>query len=85
MPLQLAHLVAVVAGTSPLVRRRLRRRRADVPLALLSDHLLQARWAETEADLRRTSARPDQALAVVSIRAELLDEIVRRQEGPQPY
>jgi hypothetical protein len=40
-----------------------------------------ARELESEAELRRTSARPDLVLVVVRRRAELLDEIVRHRDG----
>jgi hypothetical protein len=76
-------VLGAILASSPPVRARLRRRRAGVPLARLSDRLLEARWLESEAELRRTSARPELALAVVRRRAELLDEIVRRQDYPR--
>ena len=79
-------LALVVAGamtaTTPPLQARLDRRRARLSVDLLSDWGLEARWGDSEAELRRTRGA-DQALAVVLRRQELLDELVRR--GRTPY
>jgi hypothetical protein len=75
-------LAAVMAATTPPVRARISRRRARLAVALLSDWGLEARWGDSEAELRRSHG-PDQALAVVIRREEILDELVRR--GRTPY
>jgi hypothetical protein len=74
---------AVMALTTPPVRILLGRRRAGVSLDQLSDWALDARWDDSEVQLRR-SHRPDKALAVVLARAEILDELVRRGRPPDP-
>jgi hypothetical protein len=75
-------VAAAMTATTPPVRARISRRRARRSVDLLSDWGLEARWGDSEAELRRTQ-RPDQALAVVLRREEILNELVRR--GRTPY
>lgn len=76
-------LVAVVmAATTPPARARISRRRDRMNVDLLSDWGLEARWGDSEAELRRTQGT-DQTLAVVIRREKILDELVRR--GRTPY
>ena len=71
-----------MAASTPPVQARISRRRARLAVDLLSDWGLEARWGDSEAELRR-SRGTDQALAVVLRREEILDELVRR--GRTPY
>jgi hypothetical protein len=73
---------AVMTATTPPVRARIVARQARLSVDLLSDWGLEARWDDSENELRRTD-RADQALAVVLRRQEILDELVRR--GRTPY
>jgi len=75
-------LAAAMAATTPPVRSRISRRREHVAVKALTDWGLEARWGDSEAELRGTR-RPDQALAIVLRREEILDELVRR--GRTPY
>jgi hypothetical protein len=72
----------VMVATTPPVRAWFRPRR-ERSLAELSDRVLEARWADSDEELRSTDD-PAEALALVSRRAELLDELVRRGRLPQP-
>jgi hypothetical protein len=75
-------LAAAMTVTTPPIQSRISTRRARLSVDLLSDWGLEARWGDSEAELRRTR-RPEQALAVVLRREEILDELVRR--GRTPY
>jgi hypothetical protein len=81
-PVLTLFVAAAMAATTPPVRSRIEARRARLSVDLLSDWGLEARWGESEAELRQTDL-PDQALAVVIRREEILDELVRR--GRTPY
>src|SRR3954451_20566618 len=73
----------VMAVTTPPARGLLARRRAALSVDQLSDWALDARWVDTEAELRRTHGT-EKALAVLVTRAEILDELVRRGRPPDP-
>jgi hypothetical protein len=80
VPVECLLVGAVMAGTTPPMLARVIRQRADVSLELLSDRGLDARWGDTEEELLRSA--PENALAVVVRRAEILDELVRRGRPP---
>jgi hypothetical protein len=80
-PLVALLLAAVMAASTPPVRTRIIARRARLSVDMLSDWGLEARWGDSEDELRHTD-RADQALAVVLRREELLDELVRRRRTP---
>ena len=73
---------AMVVTTPPVVELLGRRRRVDRGVELLSDRQLETSWSDSEAELRRTDVPPDQALAVVLRREQLLDELLRRRRTP---
>jgi hypothetical protein len=75
-------VATAMVATTPPVRSRISRRRARLSVNLLSDWGLEARWGDSEAELRGTH-RPDLRLAIVLRREEILDELVRR--GRTPY
>ena len=73
-------VAAVMAATTPPALGRIIRPRTDGSLQLLSDRGLDARWGDSEEELRRSA--PEKALAVVVRRAEILDELLRRGRPP---
>jgi hypothetical protein len=78
-------VVGAMVATSPGVRAVRGHRRATLPPRSLSDWELEALWTDTESELRHTTAPADEVLRLVLLRAELLDELLRRHGEPHPH